>query len=181
MTEQAKKKEPFRITNDDQLAWAADQSDTKRRLANQYMDKAKEAHDFYLGKANEALDDVQYFNDMMAQYADEQRRTNPEWKYEGSPFVRIVWTNPKTEYKVSKKDTIKQFAGTKYVKKEVKQTLKWNDLKKYIKDKAHVTDDGKVVTEDGEIISGVKGYQVPAKMQIKYKNDKGKWFVGDKR
>lgn len=179
MAESIKKKEPFRITNDDQLAWAADKADTNRRLANQYMDKAKESYDFYLGEANKALDDVQYFNDMIAQYADEQHRNNPEWKYEDSPFLRIVWTKPDTKLKVSNtKDVIKQF-GDKYVKTETK--IKWQELKDYIGKDYHVSDDGTVVTKDGEIISGVKGYKVPEAMQIKYKNGKGHWFVGDKR
>lgn len=172
------KKEPFRITNDDQLAWAADKSDTKRRLANQYMDKAEQAYEFYLSKANEALDDVQYFNDMIAQYADEKRRQDPSWSYTKSPFMRIVWTKPKTKIEVSnRQDVLNQFKGTKYVTDEVKQKIHWGDLKKSLR----TTDDGKVFTEDGEIVSGIKAQQIPATMQIKHKNNSGRWVVGDKR
>lgn len=178
MTESIKEKEPFRITNDKKLAWAVDKAEFNRRLANQYMDMAEQTYDFYLSKANKLLDRVQYFNDMIGQYADEQHRLNPDWHYTDSPFMRIVWTKPKTKITVSSsKDVVDQFKGTKYVTEEVKHKIHWDDLKK----KLRTTDDGTVFTEDGEVVNGVKAHKVPATMQIKHKNDKGHWVVGDKR
>ena len=179
MTEQAKKKEPFRVTNDGQLAWAAEKSEVHRRQANQYMDMAEQAYEFWLNKANDELDQVQYFNDMISQYADEQRRNNPDWAYTNSPFLRVVWTKPRNKITVSNlKDVINQFKdNSHYVKEEVKCKLDWAKLKNDLK----ISDDGTVFTEDGEVVNGVKALETPATIQIKHKNDKGRWVAGDKR
>ena len=175
MTEE---KEHFRVTNDDRLAWAAEQSEVHRRQANQYMDMAEQAYEFWVNNANDELDQVQYFNDMISQYADERRRNDPDWTYTNSPFLRVVWTKPKIKMTVSNsKDVINQFKGnTNYVTEEVKHKLDWSKLKKDLQ----VSDDGTVFTEDGEVVSGVKAREVPATMQIKHKNDKGRWVVGYK-
>lgn len=171
-------KQPFTVHDEPSLNWAAGKAEAHRRLANQYMDMAEQAYDFWLSKANDELDQAQYFNDMISQYADEQHRLNPDWHYTESPFMRIVWTKPKTKITVSSsKDVINQFKGTKYVTEEVQHKIHWGDLKKNLQ----TTDDGTVFTEDGEIVRGVKAQKVPATMQIKHKNDKGRWVVGDQR
>lgn len=124
-------KQPFTVHDEPSLNWAAGKAEAHRRLANQYMDMAEQAYDFWLSKANDELDQAQYFNDMISQYADEQHRLNPDWHYTESPFMRIVWTKPKTKITVSSsKDVINQFKGTKYVTEEVQHKIHWGDLKK---------------------------------------------------
>lgn len=66
---------------------------------------------------------------------------------------------------------IKQFKGTDLVETEEKVKLKWSDLKKDLV----ITPDGKVITSDGEVVSGVAVKDQPSTLAIKKRTEKDSW------
>ncbi len=114
---------------------------------------------------------IEYMRGLIADYAELKKSEEPDYEYKGV-LGRLTWTKPKqTIVKTSDEELIKQFEGTDLVEKQEIVKLKWSDLKKDLA----ITPDGKVITSDGEVVSGVAVKDQPSTLAIKKRTEKNSW------
>ena len=166
-----KQDERFFIENEGQLEWAfrkiqqaQDDNDNQEKIlaaTKEYVEQHK--------KENQQT--IEYMRGLIADYAELKKSEDPDYDYRGV-LGRITWTKPKQVIvKTSDEELIKQFKGTDLVEKQEIAKLKWGDLKKDL----IITPDGKAITSDGEIVSGVAVKEQPSTLAIKKRTGKNSW------
>ncbi|MEK1472531.1 hypothetical protein HC002_08305 [Limosilactobacillus fermentum] len=166
-----KQGERFFIENEGQLEWAFRKIQEAQNDDN-YQDKILAATKEYveMHKKNNRKT-IEYMRGLIADYAELKKAEEPDYEYKGV-LGRLTWTKPKqTIVKTSDEELIKQFKGTDLVEKQESIKLKWNDLKKDLV----ITPDGKVITSDGEMVSGVAVKDQPSTLAIKKRTEKDSW------
>ena len=171
-TTNQEEKERFSIENDDQLKWAFQMMEEKRKEIRAKKDMIQQATDYYEGQIKDLRQDIDYFKGLAMQYAEEQADEDPNWSFKESPYGRITRTKESSKLAITdKKALIKHYKGTSFVEEVVQDKLKWADLKKNLSspDGQHVTN------EDGELINGVEVVTKPSALVMKHKSVKGSW------
>ena len=171
-TANQEEKERFSIENDDQLKWAFQMMEEKRKEIRAKKDMIQQATDYYEGQIKDLRKDIDYFKGLVMQYAEEQADEDPNWQFKESPYGRITRTKESSKIAVTDKEAlIKHYKGTPFVEEVVQDKLKWADLKKNLSspDGQHVTN------EDGELINGVEVVTKPSALVMKHKSVKGSW------
>lgn len=171
-TANQEEKERFSIENDDQLKWAFQMMEEKRKEIRAKKDMIQQATDYYESQIKDLRQDIDYFKGLVMQYAEEQADEDPNWSFRESPYGRITRTKESSKIAVTDKEAlIKHYKGTSFVEEVVQDKLKWADLKKNLSspDGQHVTN------EDGELINGVEVVTKPSALVMKHKSVKGSW------
>lgn len=171
-TANQEEKERFSIENDDQLKWAFQMMEEKRKEIRAKKDMIQQATDYYESQIKDLRQDIDYFKGLAMQYAEEQADEDPNWSFKESPYGRITRTKESSKIAVTDKEAlIKHYKGTPFVEEVVQDKLKWADLKKNLSspDGQHVTN------EDGELINGVEVVTKPSALVMKHKSVKGSW------
>jgi len=171
-TANQEEKERFSIENDDQLKWAFQMMEEKRKEIRAKKDMIQQATDYYESQIKDLRKDIDYFKGLAMQYAEEQADEDPNWSFKESPYGRITRTKESSKLAVTDKEAlIKHYKGTSFVEEVVQDKLKWADLKKNLSspDGQHVTN------EDGELINGVEVVTKPSALVMKHKSVKGSW------
>lgn len=171
-TTNQEEKERFSIENDDQLKWAFQMMEEKRKEIRAKKDMIQQATDYYESQIKDLRQDIDYFKGLAMQYAEEQADEDPNWSFKESPYGRITRTKESSKLAVTDKEAlIKHYKGTSFVEEVVQDKLKWADLKKNLSspDGQHVTN------EDGELINGVEVVTKPSALVMKHKSVKGSW------
>lgn len=171
-TANQEEKERFSIENDDQLKWAFQMMEEKRKEIRAKKDMIQQATDYYESQIKDLRQDIDYFKGLAMQYAEEQADEDPNWQFKESPYGRITRTKESSKIAVTDKEAlIKHYKGTPFVEEVVQDKLKWADLKKNLSspDGQHVTN------EDGELINGVEVVTKPSALVMKHKSVKGSW------
>lgn len=171
-TANQEEKERFSIENDDQLKWAFQMMEEKRKEIRAKKDMIQQATDYYENQIKDLRQDIDFFKGLAMQYAEEQADEDPNWQFKESPYGRITRTKESSKIAVTDKEAlIKHYKGTPFVEEVVQDKLKWADLKKNLSspDGQHVTN------EDGELINGVEVVTKPSALVMKHKNVKGSW------
>lgn len=172
-TANQEEKERFSIENDDQLKWAFQMMEEKRKEIRAKKDMIQQATDYYESQIKDLRKDIDYFKGLAMQYAEEQADEDPNWSFKESPYGRITRTKESSKLAVTDKEAlIKHYKGTSFVEEVVQDKLKWADLKKNLSspDGQHVTN------EDGELINGVEVVTKPSALVMKHKSVKGSWI-----
>lgn len=171
-TANQEEKERFSIENDDQLKWAFQMMEEKRKEIRAKKDMIQQATDYYESQIKDLRQDIDYFKGLAMQYAEEQAGKDPNWQFKESPYGRITRTKESSKLAITDKESlIKHYKNTPFVEKVVQDKLKWADLKKKLSspDGQHVTN------EDGELINGVEVVTKPSALVMKHKSVKGSW------
>ncbi len=171
-TANQEEKERFSIENDDQLKWAFQMMEEKRKEIRAKKDMIQQATDYYESQIKDLRQDINSFKDMAMQYAEEQADEDPNWSFKESPYGRIIRKNEKTDLVVSDEQAlINHLKGTEFVEHVEEDKLKWGDLKKTLS-----TPDGEhVVNDDGELVDDVTVVTKPSALVMKHKNAKDIW------
>lgn len=171
-TANQEEKERFSIENDDQLKWAFQMMEEKRKEIRAKKDMIQQAIDYYEGQIKDLRKDIDYFKGLAMQYAEEQADEDPNWSFKESPYGRIIRKKEKTDLVVSDKQAlINHLKGTEFVEHVEEDKLKWGDLKKTLS-----TPDGEhVVNDDGELVDDVTVVTKPSVLVMKHKNAKDSW------
>lgn len=164
--------ERFSIENDDQLKWAFQMMEEKRKEIRAKKDMIQQATDYYEGQIKDLRKDIDYFKGLAMQYAEEQADEDPNWSFKESPYGRIICKKEKTDLVVSDEQAlINHLKGTEFVEHVEEDKLKWGDLKKTLS-----TPDGEhVVNDDGELVDDVTVVTNPSVLVMKHKNAKDSW------
>ncbi len=171
-TANQEEKERFSIENDDQLKWAFQMMEEKRKEIRSKKDMIQQATDYYEGQIKDLRKDIDYFKGLAMQYAEEQADEDPNWSFKESPYGRIIRKKEKTDLVVSDEQAlINHLKGTEFVEHVEEDKLKWGDLKKTLS-----TPDGEhVVNDDGELVDDVTVVTKPSVLVMKHKNAKDSW------
>lgn len=171
-TANQEEKERFSIENDDQLKWAFQMMEEKRKEIRAKKDMIQQATDYYEGQIKDLRKDIDYFKGLAMQYAEEQADEDPNWSFKESPYGRIIRKKEKTDLVVSDEQAlINHLKGTEFVEHVEEDKLKWGDLKKTLS-----TPDGEhVVNDDGELVDDVTVVTNPSVLVMKHKNAKDSW------
>lgn len=171
-TANQEEKERFSIENDDQLKWAFQMMEEKRKEIRAKKDMIQQATDYYESQIKDLRKDINSFKDMAMQYAEEQADEDPNWSFKESPYGRIIRKNEKIDLVVSDEQAlINHLKGTEFVEHVEEEKLKWGDLKNTLS-----TPDGEhVVNDDGELVDGVTVVTKPSVLVMKHKNAKDSW------
>lgn len=171
-TANQEEKERFSIENDDQLKWAFQMMEEKRKEIRAKKDMIQQATDYYEGQIKDLRKDIDYFKGLAMQYAEEQADEDPNWSFKESPYGRIIRKKEKTDLVVSDEQAlINHLKGTEFVEHVEEDKLKWGDLKKTLS-----TPDGEhVVNNDGELVNDVTVVTKPSALVMKHKNAKDSW------
>lgn len=171
-TANKEEKERFSIENDDQLKWAFQMMEEKRKEIRAKKDMIQQAIDYYEGQIKDLRKDIDYFKGLAMQYAEEQADEDPNWSFKESPYGRIIRKKEKTDLVVSDEQAlINHLKGTEFVEHVEEDKLKWGDLKKTLS-----TPDGEhVVNDDGELVDDVTVVTEPSALVMKHKNAKDSW------
>lgn len=165
-------KQRFIVDNDQSLKWVLQLMESKRKQIEANFAMEQEAFNFYEKKNNQLRKDIVEWQKAIKQYATDQLKDDPDWKFTESPYGRVVKQKAKQSIVVYNRDSlIKQFKGQKFVKATTQYKLDWKSLSKHLQS----DDSGHVFTDDGEIVSGAKVKKTPAKIVIKHKNTKDNW------
>lgn len=166
-----KQGERFFIENEGQLEWAfrkIQQAEDDNASQDKILEATKEYVDQHK-KSNQKT--IEYMRGLIADYAELKRSEEHSYEYKGV-LGRLTWTKAKqTIVKTDEEELIKQFKGTDLVEEQKSIKLKWNDLKKDLT----ITPDGKVITSDGEVVSGVAVKDQPSTLAIKKRTEKDSW------
>lgn len=166
------KKQRFIVDNDQSLKWVLQLMESKRKQIEANLSMEQEAFDFYEGKNDALRKEIAGWQEAVKQYANDQIKYDPDWKFTESPYGRVVRQKAKQSIVVDDRDALtKQFKGQEFVKEETRYKLDWKALSKHLQS----DDSGHVFTEDGEIVSGAKVKKTPTQIVIKHKNAKGNW------
>ncbi len=172
--QQQEEKKPFAITDEAGLQWAAQKIEEHRQEARKWADMQQTAVNYYQDKENAELAAIDNLMGLVREYATKQMNDKPGWKFDGSPFMRIVRQTHKPKLVQDNHDAlIKQFAGTDYVQSKPK--LDWSALKKDLK----FNESGVVFTKDGELVDGAKVVKKPDTIAIKHKSASGSWTTSE--
>lgn len=171
-TANQEEKERFSIENDDQLKWAFQMMEEKRKEIRAKKDMIQQATDYYQSQIKDLRKEIDNFKGMAMQYAEEQSDEDPNWEFKESPYGRIIRKNEKTDLVVSDEQAlINHLKGTEFVEHVEEDKLKWGDLKKTLS-----TPDGEhVVNDDGELVDDVTVVTKPSALVMKHKNAKDSW------
>lgn len=171
-TANQEEKERFSIENDDQLKWAFQMMEEKRKEIRAKKDMIQQATDYYESQIKDLRKDINSLKDMAMQYAEEQADEDPNWQFKESPYGRIIRKNEKIDLVVSDEQAlINHLKGTEFVEHVEEEKLKWGDLKKTLS-----TPDGEhVVNDDGELVDGITVVTKPSALVMKHKNAKDSW------
>lgn len=171
-TANQEEKERFLIENDDQLKWAFQMMEEKRKEIRAKKDMIQQATDYYESQIKDLRKDINSFKDMAMQYAEEQADEDPNWQFKESPYGRIIRKNEKIDLVVSDEQAlINHLKGTEFVEHVEEDKLKWGDLKKTLS-----TPDGEhVINDDGELVDDVTVVTKPSALVMKHKNAKDSW------
>jgi len=171
-TANQEEKERFSIENDDQLKWAFQMMEEKRKEIRAKKDMIQQATDYYESQIKDLRQGIDYFKGLAMQYAEEQADEDPNWQFKESPYGRIIRKNEKTDLVVSDEQAlINHLKGTEFVEHVEEDKLKWGDLKKTLS-----TPDGEhVVNDDGELVDDVTVVTKPSALVMKHKSVKGSW------
>ncbi len=165
-------KQRFIVDNDQSLKWVLQLMESKRKQITANDEMAQQAVDYYQSKNDNLRKEILDWHDAIKQYAQEQLKEDPKWKFTDSPYGRVVTQKAKQSIVADDRDALtKQFKGQKFVKVTTQYKLDWESLSKHLQS----DDSGHVFTDDGEIVSGAKVEKTPAKIVIKHKNAKGNW------
>lgn len=169
---QEAEKQRFIVDNEQSLKWVLQLMESKRKQIEANLDMEQEAVDFYEGKNKALRKEIAGWQEAIKQYATDQLKDDPNWKFTESPYGRVVKQKAKQSIVADDRDALtKQFKGQEFVKQEIKYKLDWKSLSKHLQS----DDSGHVFTDDGEIVSGAKVKKTPAQIVIKHKNAKGNW------
>ena len=171
-TANQEEKERFSIENDDQLKWAFQMMEEKRKEIRAKYDMIQQATDYYQSQIKDLRKEIDNFKGMAMQYAEEQSDEDPNWEFKESPYGRIIRKKEKTDLVVSDEQAlINHLKGTEFVEHVEEDKLKWGDLKKTLS-----TPDGEhVVNDDGELVDDVTVVTKPSALVMKHKNAKDSW------
>lgn len=166
-----KQDERFSIENEGQLEWAF-RKIQQAQDDNDNQDKILEVTKEYVEQhKKDNLKTIEKMRGLIAEYAELKKSEEPNYEYKGV-LGRLTWAKPKQAIvKTDEEELIKQFKGTDLVEKEEKIKFKWGDLKRDLS----ITPDGKVITSDGEVVSGVAVKDQPSTLAIKKRSEKGSW------
>lgn len=162
-------KERYQVTDESGANWCfwkIKQYQDRMAKADQTVEEAKA---FAKAEKEKAASQIEFFKGLLAEWAEQQN--DPKWKFNG-PAGRIVYGKATESItKGDEKKLLDQFNGTKYVKKVVKEETKldWAELKKHLS-----SVNGKVITEDGELVEGANLKQREAGWRIKNKPEGAK-------
>lgn len=162
-------KERYQVTDESGANWCfwkIKQYQDQMAKADQTVEEAKA---FAKAEKEKAASQIDFFKGLLAEWAERQDDT--KWKFTG-PAGRIVYGKATEAItKGDEKKLLDQFAGTEYVKKVVKEETKldWSELKKHLS-----SVNGKIVTEDGELVEGANLKQREAGWRIKNKPEGAK-------
>lgn len=174
--DQQETKKPFVIKDEAELQWAGRKMEEHRKQLRDWEDMEQRAVEFYEKKAKEEMDSIDNLKGMVRQYATEQLNNDPKWKYDKSPFMRVIRQTHDAKLITDDKEALtRQFAGTKYA--PAKPKIDWSALKDYLK----FDDTGVVFTKDGELVDGAKVVKKPDSIEIKHIGKKGKWTADEKK
>lgn len=166
-----RQRERFFIENEGQLEWAfrkIQQAEDDNASQDKILEATKEYVEQHKANNQKTID---YMRGLIADYAELKKAEEPDYEYKGV-LGRLTWTKPKqTIVKTDEEELIKQFKGTGLVEKEEKIKLKWGDLKRDLS----ITPDGKAITSDGEVVSGVAVKDQPSTLAIKKRTEKDTW------
>lgn len=171
-TANQEKKERFSIENDEQLKWAFQMMEEKRKEIRAKKDMIQQATDYYESQIKDLRQDIDFFKGLAMQYAEEQADEDPNWQFKESPYGRIIRKNEKIDLVVSDEQAlINRLKDTEFVEHVEEDKLKWGDLKKTLS-----TPDGEhVVNDDGELVDDVTVVTKPSVLVLKHKNAKDSW------
>lgn len=165
-------KQRFIVDNEQSLKWVLQLMESKRKQIGANLAMEQEAFDFYEGKNDALRKEIAGWQEAVKQYANDQLKDDPDWKFTESPYGRVVKQKAKQRIVADNRDAlIKQFKSQEFVKVETQYKLDWKLLSKHLSS----DDSGHVFTDDGEIVSGAKVKKTPAQIVIKHKNAKGNW------
>jgi len=160
-------KEGFRVTEDSSANWALRKiAQHKRKIEENNLLAEEEIHKIETWNKqvnDEAQQSIDYFQSLLAEYAEVIRKENPKFKTLKLPSGRIRYKKqqPKWHYKDDEVVKALKDAGmTDYIK--VKETPSKSDIKK-----AFVVSDGKVINPDtGEIVTGIEVEERAEKFEV---------------
>ena len=163
-------REAFKVTNDKEAEWVIEKyqeemmekarykeslqarveglQEKLRKLENEERE-AKERRDSYL---------IEYFESIDDKF---KKKTKTQEKYR-LPSGEIIKKYPNPEFKRDNNKLLKWIKANELDYVEVKESPKWEELKKVTK-----VVSGQVVTEDGEIVEGVEVVERPPVMEFK--------------
>lgn len=171
-TNDKKQEQRFVIKDTQSLKWTLQLMESKRKQIQANREMMQQSFDYYTAKNDKLLKDIKNWQEAINQYGQIQLQADPDWKFEDSPYGRVVQSKAKiTLVQADKQALIDQFKGTQYVTQVTTDRLDWKKLKDTLK----YDDKGHVVNEDGELVKGAEVKQTPAKIEIKHKNVKGNW------
>ncbi|MDR2833480.1 MAG: host-nuclease inhibitor Gam family protein [Streptococcaceae bacterium] len=157
MTEE---KERFKITNDSTLNWALEKYKEAKEQFDLYEQQATESKQRLLKKIAEIdltkqqlqqneVDKMTHFDNLAAIYLIEQGKKTIKTINGSVRFKKKTTWN----YDATLLDELKEKQLNDFIRVKTSEEVDKKGLKAWAKD--HMTDSGKVVTEDGELIAGV--------------------------
>lgn len=160
---EAEEKERFVVTDESSAEWTMEklaECEKSRADINAQYEKMVERYTEWRDKQIEEIDNsVSYFEGLLREWAGAKLEGSKK-KSISLPSGRVGFRAGTTSYmyggkKVDKNDAdfvnlVKQIAPETI---ETKESVKWADFKRRLQ----VTDSGKVVTNDGEIVEGMTG------------------------
>lgn len=167
--------ERWRITDEESLDWAINKLLDNQALIRDYEKRFEDFKAETKRLINEKKESIQYFKDLIAEYEATKREEDPKFKLQ-TPLLRATWSKGGTKLVPDKDKLIKQLEGTKWVTTKTEKKLNWKDYQNHLKD--HITiHDGKVITDDGEVLDGLTVQIDKPELQIKTHNEKGNWSI----
>lgn len=157
----------FVIDDDSKADWALSKiSQYKKKIEENNLlaeEKIYKIESWNKQVNDEAQQSVDYFQSLLAEYAETIRKENPKFKTLKLPSGRIRYKKqqPKWHYKDDEVvEALKDAGMTDYIK--VKETPSKSDIKK-----AFVVSDGKVINPDtGEIVTGIEVEEREDKFEV---------------
>lgn len=171
MEHEIEQEETWKIKNDNDAEWIIDKCNEDLTEINRFKKSLEEKLENIRLKLNKLKNEEDSIKERRDSYLIEyfetipgelKKKTKTQEKYR-LPGGEIVKKLPKPEYKRNDEKLLSWIKNNKmndYV--EVKETPKWGELKKITQ-----TVNGQVVTEDGEIVEGIKVIERPPVMEFK--------------
>lgn len=160
-------KERFEVTDDSSANWALRKiAQHKKKMEENNLLAEEEIHkiESWNKQVNdEAQQSINYFQSLLADYAESKRKENPKFKTLKLPSGRIRFKKQQPKWHYKDDDVVqalKDAGMTEYIK--VKEMPSKSDIKK-----ALVVSDGKVINPDtGEIVSGIEVEERGEKIEV---------------
>lgn len=150
-------KQRFEITDKEQLNWSFRKINALKKEINEIENLAKKEteriNDWKNKESKSHLDNIEYFEMLIKQYALKQRDNNDKFKKESTPYGSVAFRKqqPAYEYKDEQAtlEWLKQNKKTDLI--NVKESVKKTEIKKTFKRHNDVLIDN----ETGEVVPGV--------------------------